>query len=105
MIIANPFPRFLDQVGIKGVPTGDQNLYIFALPVGICISGGVYWGLCVWSPVEGMGHVGTAFEGMFVQYDYHNANASSHETETIEAPEIKVRRLRELARLGISMNI
>jgi cytosine/uracil/thiamine/allantoin permease len=47
MIIANLFPRFLDQVGIKGIPTGDQNLYMFALPVGICISGGVYWGLCV----------------------------------------------------------
>ncbi|KAF2793927.1 NCS1 nucleoside transporter family [Melanomma pulvis-pyrius CBS 109.77] len=84
------FPGFLAQVGVKGVPLGAQRLYIFALPVGICVSASVYWGLCMWSPVEGMAHKGTTFEGLVGQYDYDNANDSPHGASTVEVSDKKV---------------
>lgn len=83
------FPGFLAQVGVKGVPLGAQRLYIFALPVGICVSASVYRGLCVWSPVEGMAHKGTTFESLVGQYDYDNANERPHGASTVERLEKK----------------
>ncbi|KAH8675947.1 permease for cytosine/purines, uracil, thiamine, allantoin-domain-containing protein [Xylariales sp. PMI_506] len=47
------FPGFLYQCGLKIVPIGAQRLYIFALPLGILVSGIAYILCCHISPPAG----------------------------------------------------
>lgn len=84
------FPGFLANVGVKGVPIGAQRLYVFALPVGICVSAFVYWGLCVWSPVEGMARSGTQFENQSGQSEYDYSTAVLHRTPLADDMERKI---------------
>lgn len=84
------FPGFLHAVGVKGIPIGAQRLYIFALPVGICISAAVYWGLCLWSPIDGMASKGTKFESGAGQSEYDYNSGRQHGTPTVEDMDRKV---------------
>ncbi|CAM1501695.1 Fc.00g036790.m01.CDS01 [Cosmosporella sp. VM-42] len=47
-------PGFLFQVGVKSIPLGARRLYVFALPIGIIVSGIAYAIFCHISPPPGM---------------------------------------------------
>lgn len=71
------FPGFLYQCGVKSVPLGAQRLYIFALPVGIIVSGLSYVVCCQISPPPG-GLQGGWLEG---SADVMDGTGSSDKTE------------------------